>query len=53
MCVVERSFLGGGAVSGGSVNPIVETSVKRMCAAEELSDNLTLWPKENKVSKQA
>lgn len=50
MCAVERSFLGGGAVSGDSC---IETSVKRMCAAEELSDDLTLWPKENKVSKQA
>lgn len=41
MCAVKRSFLSGGALSGGSVNPVVETSVKRMCAAEELSIDLT------------
>lgn len=45
--MVEISFLDGGALSGGRVNLVIETSIQRMCAAEGLSDGLkrTLWPK--------
>lgn len=47
VCAVETSFLDGGALSGGRVNLVIETSVQRMCVAEGLSDGLkrTLWPK--------